>query len=70
MVSVYLFSQTMLNLICDKLEHKVHDDMLEIAWSVMWNVTDETPSNCQRFLDGHGMHYFAQCLNVSVILRS
>ncbi|ROT86074.1 Protein zer-1 [Penaeus vannamei] len=28
----------------------------------MWNVTDETPVNCQRFLDGHGMTYFQKCL--------
>ena len=27
----------------------------------MWNVTDETPINCKRFLDGGGMRLFLQC---------
>ncbi|XP_018016125.1 protein zer-1 homolog [Hyalella azteca] len=54
--------ETMLCLISDKLKTKTHDDMLELAWSVMWNVTDETPRNCQRFLDGSGMTYFSDCL--------
>jgi Zyg-11 family protein len=34
---------------------------METAWSTMWNVTDETPINCQRFLDGGGMGLFLQC---------
>lgn len=54
--------ETMLKLINDRLKSRIHDDMLEIAWSAMWNVTDETPINCQRFLDGHGMHCFQRCL--------
>ncbi len=27
----------------------------------MWNVTDETPVNCKRFLDGGGMQLFLKC---------
>jgi len=27
----------------------------------MWNVTDETPINCKRFLDGGGMDLFLHC---------
>lgn len=34
---------------------------METAWSCMWNVTDETPINCKRFLDGGGMQLFLQC---------
>jgi Zyg-11 family protein len=34
---------------------------METAWSCMWNVTDETPINCQRFLDGGGMQLFLNC---------
>ena len=34
---------------------------MESAWSCMWNVTDETPINCKRFLDGGGMPLFLQC---------
>lgn len=56
--------QTMLNLINDRLNRKVFDDVMEVAWSTMWNVTDETPINCERFLDGKGMEYFLGCLRV------
>ncbi|XP_045458216.1 protein zer-1 homolog [Melitaea cinxia] len=52
----------MLNLISDRLERHVCDDVLEVAWSTMWNVTDETPQNCQRFLDNRGMEFFLGCL--------
>lgn len=55
----------MLNLIKDRLTRLVFDDVMEVAWSTMWNVTDETAINCKRFLDGHGMEYFLRCLNVS-----
>ena len=41
------------------------DEVLETAWSTMWNVTDETPINCERFLDGGGMHLFLRCKEVS-----
>ena len=34
---------------------------METAWSCMWNVTDETPHNCKRFLDGGGMNLFLRC---------
>lgn len=54
----------MLALIEDRLERKVCDDVLEVAWSTMWNVTDETPNNCERFLVGRGMEFFLKCLNV------
>ncbi|RVE54314.1 hypothetical protein evm_001141 [Chilo suppressalis] len=52
----------MLNLISDRLERRVCDDVLEVAWSTMWNVTDETSQNCQRFLENRGMEYFLACL--------
>lgn len=60
-----LYLQTMLNLINDRYRRKVFDDVMEVAWSTMWNVTDETPLNCARFLDGSGMEYFLGCLVVS-----
>ncbi|KAF4526612.1 hypothetical protein B566_EDAN006428 [Ephemera danica] len=53
----------MLALINDRLLRKVCDDVLEVAWSTMWNVTDETAINCQRFLDGRGMDLFLGCLD-------
>nr|CAD7397256.1 unnamed protein product [Timema cristinae] len=54
----------MLGLIEDRLARRVCDDVLEVAWSTMWNVTDETSMNCQRFLDGRGMEFFLGCLRV------
>nr|KAG5712453.1 hypothetical protein BaRGS_011427 [Batillaria attramentaria] len=53
---------TMLDIITRKLREDDCDDVLEVAWSTLWNVTDETPSNCQKFLDKNGMDAFVQCL--------
>jgi len=55
----------MFTLIKDRLTRSVFDDVMEVAWSTMWNVTDETAINCKRFLDGRGMEYFLKCLHVS-----
>lgn len=52
----------MISLISDRLERGLCDDVLEVAWSTMWNVTDETPCNCQKFLEKNGMEYFLLCL--------
>lgn len=57
----------MLCLIKDRLFRYAFDDVMEVAWSTMWNVTDETAVNCRRFLDGQGMDYFLMCLRVSGI---
>ncbi|KAF6200916.1 hypothetical protein GE061_005363, partial [Apolygus lucorum] len=54
----------MLMIIKDRVKRKVCDDVLEVAWSTMWNVTDETAINCQRFLEGQGMEYFLECLKL------
>jgi len=54
----------MLKLIHDRVSRKVCDDVLEVAWSTMWNVTDETAINCERFLDGGGMDLFLKCLHL------
>ncbi|XP_004519880.1 protein zer-1 homolog [Ceratitis capitata] len=54
---------TMLSLIKDRLTRSVFDDVMEVAWSTMWNVTDETAINCRRFLEGRGMEYFLKCLH-------
>ncbi|VDK18869.1 unnamed protein product [Anisakis simplex] len=34
---------------------------MEVGWSFLWNITDETPVNCVRFLDADGLHLFHQC---------
>lgn len=52
----------MLQLIRDRLTRLECDDVMEIAWSTMWNVTDETPENCEKFLKNEGMVLFLKCL--------
>lgn len=59
----------MMAIIKDRLHRRVCDDVLEVAWSTMWNVTDEAPTNCRRFLDGNGMKYFTGCLSVKTIIK-
>lgn len=53
----------MIGLIAERLKQGRCDDVLEVAWSTMWNVTDETPSNCKKFLENKGMEYFLSCLH-------
>lgn len=38
---------------------------MEFSWSALWNITDETPDNCQMFLNCSGMSLFLDCLKVS-----
>ncbi|XP_043277566.1 protein zer-1 homolog [Venturia canescens] len=54
--------RTMLNLVKYRVKYAMFDDVLEVAWSTMWNMTDETPINCQRFLDDMGMSLFLRCV--------
>jgi Zyg-11 family protein len=53
--------EKMLFIIREKLKAGHCDDVMETAWSTMWNVTDETPGNCERFLNGNGMQLFLRC---------
>lgn len=53
--------EKMLLIIAEKLAAGICDDVMETAWSTMWNVTDETPANCERFLNGNGMQLFLRC---------
>ncbi|XP_069122313.1 LOW QUALITY PROTEIN: protein zer-1 homolog [Argopecten irradians] len=32
------------------------------AWSTLWNVTDETAANCEKFMNNGGMDLFKDCL--------
>ncbi|KAM9450397.1 protein zer-1 homolog [Clarias gariepinus] len=56
------FVKTMLNLIQKKLHDKLCDQVMEFSWSALWNITDETPDNCQMFLNCSGMKLFLDCL--------
>ncbi|KAM3825527.1 protein zer-1 homolog isoform 1-T2 [Vipera latastei] len=56
------FVMTMLRLIQKKLGDKTCDQVMEFSWSALWNITDETPSNCEMFLNYGGMKLFLECL--------
>uniref|UniRef100_A0A7M4FS40 Protein zer-1 homolog n=1 Tax=Crocodylus porosus TaxID=8502 RepID=A0A7M4FS40_CROPO len=38
------------------------DQVMEFSWSALWNITDETPDNCEMFLNYSGMKLFLECL--------
>ncbi|XP_052038014.1 protein zer-1 homolog isoform X3 [Apodemus sylvaticus] len=56
------FVVTMLKLIQKKLLDKTCDQVMEFSWSALWNITDETPDNCEMFLSFNGMKLFLDCL--------
>nr|XP_060613514.1 protein zer-1 homolog [Anolis sagrei ordinatus] len=56
------FVMTMLKLIQKKLVDKLCDQVMEFSWSALWNITDETPNNCEMFLNYSGMKLFLECL--------
>uniref|UniRef100_A0A8B9CQQ4 Protein zer-1 homolog n=2 Tax=Anser TaxID=8842 RepID=A0A8B9CQQ4_9AVES len=56
------FVMTMLKLIQKKLADKTCDQVMEFSWSALWNITDETPDNCEMFLNYSGMKLFLECL--------
>ncbi|XP_053329038.1 protein zer-1 homolog [Spea bombifrons] len=56
------FVMTMLKLIQKKLQDRMCDQVMEFSWSALWNITDETPDNCEMFLNYSGMKLFLECL--------
>ncbi|XP_071948288.1 protein zer-1 homolog [Antedon mediterranea] len=53
--------KSMLRLIKKRVDRRTYDEVMETAWSTLWNVTDETADNCQMFVSGGGLHLFQQC---------
>ncbi|KAJ7372333.1 Protein zer-1 [Desmophyllum pertusum] len=43
--------------------HAVEEEggVLECCWSALWNVTDETPENCELFISHGGIDLFMEC---------
>ncbi|KAK6010597.1 hypothetical protein OSTOST_24371, partial [Ostertagia ostertagi] len=46
-----------------KLATNMCDDVMEVGWSFLWNITDETPVNCERFLKADGLLLFHKCFD-------
>lgn len=55
--------ETMIQIINAKIGEDNCDETLETAWSTLWNITDETPANCQRFLEYQGLKAFESCMD-------
>ncbi|KAI1711417.1 zyg eleven-related protein 1 [Ditylenchus destructor] len=55
--------EIILELIRRKLAAGTYDIEMEMCWSVLCNMTDETPSNCERFLKAEGMQLFSLCFS-------
>ncbi|CAF1358197.1 unnamed protein product [Rotaria sordida] len=44
---------------------KTSCEIVEVAWTLLWNITDETPENCRRFIeDNNGLQTFHECLDL------
>ena len=44
---------------------KTNCEITEVAWTLLWNITDETPENCRRFIeDNNGLQTFHDCLEL------
>ncbi|CAF3626023.1 unnamed protein product [Rotaria socialis] len=47
------------------LMKKTSCEIVEVAWTLLWNITDETPENCRRFIeDNDGLQVFHDCLDL------
>ncbi|CAF4072192.1 unnamed protein product [Rotaria magnacalcarata] len=47
------------------LMKKTSCEIVEVAWTLLWNITDETPENCRRFIeDNNGLQVFHDCLDL------
>lgn len=55
--------EIMVDIIRAKIADNTCDEILETAWSTLWNITDETPVNCQRFLNCRGLEAFENCMD-------
>jgi Zyg-11 family protein len=61
---IYTF-QTAIGIVRSFLIKKTSCEIVEVAWTLLWNITDETPENCRRFLeDNNGLQAYYDCLEL------
>ncbi|XP_067940865.1 protein zer-1 homolog isoform X2 [Watersipora subatra] len=53
--------EVLCNLIRAKLRNDSPDNQLNLSWTALWNVTDETSDNCRQFIDCGGIDLFLDC---------
>ncbi|CAF1655899.1 unnamed protein product, partial [Didymodactylos carnosus] len=48
-----------------RIKMEVVDDLLELAWAVLWNIAGKTAENCRKFIqDNNGLQAFVDYLTV------
>ncbi len=55
--------EKLLAVINSRFQRKICDEVMVIAWSIMWNITDENEYTCEQFLANDGMRSFISCMN-------
>jgi len=58
------FIQSVVEVINMKLTLKKCDDVMISCWGVLWNISDETPQNCQKFVEIGGLKIMMKCFEV------
>jgi len=58
------FIQSVVEVIKMKLTLKKCDDVMILCWGVLWNISDETPQNCQKFVEIGGLKIMMKCFEV------
>jgi Zyg-11 family protein len=56
--------RVIMNEIIRRRETLAADRVLEACWSFLWNITDETPNNCYRFIKGKGLELMLSVYNM------
>nr|CAB3267910.1 protein zer-1 homolog [Phallusia mammillata] len=57
------FVFTILEVIKKRHEDDVCDEVMEVCWSTLWNVTDETPKNSSDFIELNGLNILLECFD-------
>ena len=45
------------------------ENVIEKTWSVMWTLTDEVPSNCERFVRYNGLEISKEIIEVRFVSK-
>jgi Zyg-11 family protein len=53
--------EKMISLIDARINRRICDEVMIEAWTLMLNITDSSPDNCEHFLKNNGMSYFVSC---------
>ena len=59
------------NKVIDPVEDDFYtmENVIEKTWSVMWTLTDEVPSNCERFVRHNGLEISKEIIEVRFVSK-